>query len=78
MLEDTRLKEFIDTDIHKHGTTYAQLLDAWKNKVAKARRILVEGFQDHIVSSIHGKENTYDMWKALIDLFQNRDRKSVV
>ena len=33
--------------------------------------ILLEGVQDHIVFSLHGKENPYAMWKALIDLFQS-------
>ena len=51
----------------------AQLLDAWKKKVQKARRILLEGVRDHIVSSLHGKVNSYAMWKACIDLFLNKN-----
>ena len=35
------------------------------------RRILLEGVQDHDVLSLHGKENPYDMWKALTYLFQS-------
>ena len=35
------------------------------------RRILLEGVQDHIVSSIHGKVTPYAMWKALTGLFQS-------
>ena len=37
----------------------------------KARWIILEGVQDHIVSSLHGKETLYAMWKALTDLYQN-------
>ena len=36
------------------------------------RNILLEGVRDHTVSSIHGKVTLYAMWKALIDLYQNR------
>ena len=52
MLEDNGLKEFIDSDVPKPGSSNAALLDAWKKKVAKTRRILLEGVKDHIVSSL--------------------------
>ena len=83
VFEDNRLKEFIDTNIPKPAAADAQLLDAWQKKVSKARRILLEGVRDHIVSSLHGKETPYAMWKALTILFQGscnhkKDRKSVV
>ena len=51
--------------------TDATNIDAWQNKVAKARRMLVEGVRDHIVSSLHGKATPYAMWKALTGLFQS-------
>ena len=70
-LEDNGLKEFIDTHIPKPVAANAQLLDAWQKKVAKSRRILLEGVKDHIVSSFHGKETPYAMWNALTYLFQN-------
>ena len=40
----------------------------------------MEGVQDHIVSSLHGKSTPYAMWKALTDLFQssNDHRKLVL
>ena len=43
VLEDNGLKEFIDNDIPKPIVTDAANLDSWKKKVAKARRILLEG-----------------------------------
>jgi hypothetical protein len=61
------LKEFIDKDVPKPDTAN---IDAWKKKVAKVRRILLEGVRDHIVSNLHGKSTPYAMWKALTDLFQ--------
>jgi len=35
------------------------------------RRIILEGVWDHIVSSLHGKDSPYSMWKALMTLFPN-------
>jgi hypothetical protein len=70
VLEDNGLKEFIDKDVPKPD---AANLDAWKKKVAKVRRILLEGVRDHIVSSLHGKVTPHSMWKTLTDLFQNNN-----
>ena len=52
VLEDNGLKEFIDNDVPKTVLTDATNLDAWKKKVAKVRKILLEGVQYHIVSSL--------------------------
>ena len=49
VLDDNGLKEFIDTDIPKPGSSDAAALDAWQKKVEKCRRILLEGVKDHIV-----------------------------
>jgi hypothetical protein len=43
VLEDNGLKDYIDKDVPKPDVTDTANLDAWKNKVAKARRILLEG-----------------------------------
>ena len=42
VLDDNGLKEFIDTDIPKPGSSDAAALDAWEKKVAKCRIILLE------------------------------------
>ena len=55
ILEDNGLKELIGNDVPKPIVTDAANPDACQKKVAKARRILLEGVRDHIVSSIHGK-----------------------
>ena len=39
--------------------------------MAKARRIILEGVRDHIVSNLHGKETPFAMWKTLTDMLQN-------
>ena len=71
VLEDNGLKEFIDQEIPKPASTNAQELAKWKKCVAKVRQIILEGVQDHIVSSVHGKETPFSMWKTLKDLYQN-------
>ena len=43
VLEDNGLKENIDKVVPKSDATDTTNLDAWQKKVAKARRILLEG-----------------------------------
>jgi len=69
VLENNGMKEFIDNDIPKPPTSYAQDLAEWKKCVAKARRIILKGVQDHIILNLHGKETPYTMSQALTDLF---------
>eukprot|EP00253_Pinus_taeda_P007721 PITA_07721 len=71
MLEDNGLKEFIDQEVPKLAALDAENLAKWKKCVAKERHIILEGFRDHIVSSLHGKENPHAMWKTLMDLYLN-------
>ena len=78
VLEDNGLKEFIEKDVPKPDAADDTNLDAWKKKVEKARRILLEGVRDHIVSSLPRKSTPYAMWKDLTDLFQsNNDHRKL-
>jgi len=63
IFEDNSLKDFIDKEFPK-PTNATQLVE-WKKCVARGRRILLEGIQDHILSSLHGKETPFSMWKSL-------------
>lgn len=79
VLEDNRLKEFIDQEIPKLASTNAQELAEWKECVVKARQIILEGVLDHIVSSLHRKGTPFSMWKTLKDLYQNNsDHRKLV
>ena len=71
VLEDNGLRELIDSDVPKLGSSDAALLDAWKKKIAKTRRIMLEGVKYHIVSSLHGKATPFAISKALTYLFQS-------
>ena len=70
VLEDNGLKEFVDNDILKPRTVDAKNLVDWNNCVSKARRIILEGVRDHIVSNIDWKETPYEMWQALMINFK--------
>ena len=70
VLEDNSLKDFIDQEVPK-PTDATQLVE-WNKCVVRVRRILLEGVRDHIISSLHGKETPFSMWKTLKDLYQNR------
>ena len=61
VVEDNGLKEFIGKDVPKPDAPKAANIDAWQKKVAKVRRILLEGAQYHIVSNLHGKATPYAM-----------------
>ena len=69
VLEDNRLKDFIDSDISHSAAAYVQQLDAWKKNLKNVRRILLKVVRDHIVLNLHVKETPYAIWKALKDLF---------
>jgi len=70
VLDDNGLKYFIEADVPKPIDVVH--VDAWKKKIAKCRRILLEGMKDHIVSSLHGKASPYLMWKVLTDLLKSK------
>ena len=70
VLEDNGLKEFIDQEIPKLASTNAQEMAEWKKCVVKVRWVIIEGVRDHIVSSLHGKDTPFSMWKTLKDLYQ--------
>ena len=82
VLDENGLKELIYAEIPILASSDAATFDTWKKKTTKCRRILLEGVKDHIVSSLHGKDSPFLMWKALTDLFQSKsdqrklDRKS--
>jgi len=65
--------DYVKTKIPKRGSTDGKNLDQWKKNVVRARRIILEGVRDHIVSNSHGKENHFTMWHPLIELFQNKN-----
>lgn len=62
------LEGIVEQEIPKPTDTDAQNLAKWKKCVVKARQIILEGVQDHIVSSLHGKETPHYMLKTCIKI----------
>ena len=73
ILEDNNLEYLIDQEVPKAAAANATELVGWKKCVARVRRMLLEGVRDHLVSSLHGKETPFSMWKTLSDLYQNNN-----
>jgi len=59
MLDDNGVLEYIKVDIPKPPTSDAQQLTQWRKDTTKARRMILEGVRDHIVSNLHGKETPF-------------------
>jgi len=65
--------EYTKIDIPKPTTLDAQQLVQWKKDIAKARRIILEGVRDHVVSNLHGNEIYFEIWKNFTDLFESNN-----
>ena len=67
LLDEHDLKHFIDS-AHAEPVD-ATPLRAFKKNMAKAKRLILDGVKDHIVSHISGKGTTKEMWDALATLY---------
>ena len=67
LLDEHDLKNFI-------GSTLAEPVDvaplrAFKKNMEKAKRLILDGVKDHIVSHIYGKGTAKEMWDVLAALY---------
>ena len=62
VLNKNVLLEYVKIAIAKPYASDTQNLAQWKKYVAKMMRIILDGFLDHIVLNIHGKETCFEMW----------------
>jgi hypothetical protein len=44
----------------------------------KAKILILDGIKDHVVPHLSGKAEAKDMWKALSDLYQNKNENRVM
>jgi hypothetical protein len=56
----------------------ATQLAIWKKGEAKAKSLILDGIKDHVVPHLSGKTTAKDMWKALSDLYQNKNENRVM
>ena len=62
------------------ASTNAVAFAAFNKKDIKARRIILDAVNDHVIPHICGKDRAHEMWTTLTGLFQssNENRKMVL
>jgi hypothetical protein len=77
-LEENDLKDYIEMVIPDRNDS--QELAAHKKKVVKAKRVLLDSVNDHLIPHISGKKIGKDMYDALVGLYQseNANRKLIL
>lgn len=68
LLDEYDLKAYI-SNVVAVSTDPGQL-KAYKKEMAKAKRLILDGFRDHVVSHIAGKDIGKQLWDALATLYQ--------
>ena len=68
LLEENGIKDYATIDVAV--PTDATQLATYKKEDAKARRIILDGVKDHIVSHIV-ELDTAKMWDVILNLYQN-------
>ena len=51
--------------------TNADELAAYKKSSIKAKRLILNGVEDHVIPHVRGKDNAFEVWAALTSLYQN-------
>lgn len=46
-------------------------LKEYRKEMEKAKRMILDGTQDHLVSHVASKDTTKEMWDALSELFHS-------
>jgi hypothetical protein len=58
--------------------TDANQLAIWNKGEAKAKSLILDGIEDHVIPHLSGKNTVKDMWKALRDLYQPKNENKVM
>ena len=74
LLEENGLLEIAEGKVET-PTDLVQLV-AHTKKDVKAKRILVDGVKDHIITHLFGKKTTKEMWEALVKLYQSENQST--
>ena len=67
---------FSHKDIQK--TTDPKELEVYEELDLKAKLIILDGVKDHLIPHLTGKNIAWEMWKALEDLFQNKNENQLL
>lgn len=58
VLDENGVLEYIQNDTLKPIASDEKQLAQWKKDTTKSRRIILEGVRGHVLSRLHGKNNT--------------------
>ena len=69
LLEENGIKDYV-TSVVPIPTDATQLV-AYKKDIAKARRIILDHVNDHIVPHISGLDMAKKIWDTILNMYQN-------
>ena len=69
LLDERGLKTYVERVIAI--PTNAQNLENYNKEMAKAKRLILDGFRYHIFSHLAAKNMVKEMWDVVVMLFQN-------
>jgi hypothetical protein len=80
VLEDLELYDIVEAVVPPIPVTSPVLQAEYKKRNNKAKRTISDGVRDHIIPHVTGKAHAYQMWAALIGLYEssNENRKMVL
>jgi hypothetical protein len=80
VLEDLELYDIVEAVVPPIPATAPVLQAEYKKRNNKAKRTISDGVRDHIIPHVTGKAHAYQMWAALIGLYEssNENRKMVL
>jgi len=67
LLDEHALKTYIDSVVVEHVD--ADPLKKYKDKMAKAKRMILDGVKDHVVCHVARRATTKEMWDTLVTLY---------
>ena len=68
LLDEHALKTYVDSVVA--DPTDADPLKKYRAKMAKAKRMILDGFKDHVLCHVASRETAKEIWDALATLYQ--------
>jgi hypothetical protein len=80
ILEDLELWDIVEAVVPTIPVTALVLVAEYKKRNNKAKRTISDGVRDHIIPHVTRKAHAYQMWAALINLYEssNENQKMVL
>lgn len=72
LLEENEICDIVEKT--QNLPTNVTLMDAYKKKNVKARRIILDAVKDHIIFHVTENKNAYKMWESLAKIYHRATR----